>query len=65
MENYQWIFDGIGTTIISTILGLILGGTIGYKIGIHQRTNLNQTAGDNATQSQTGIINNYYGDKQK
>lgn len=25
MENYQWIFDGIGTTIISTILGLILG----------------------------------------
>ena len=65
MENYQWIFDGIGTTIISTILGLILVGTIGYKIGIHQRTNLNQNAGDNATQSQTGIINNYYGDKQK
>lgn len=34
----DWIFDGIGTEIISIIAGLLIGacagGTIGYRIGI-------------------------------
>ena len=27
----EWIFDGIGTAIITLILGLLVGGTVGYK----------------------------------
>ena len=37
MESISWIFDGLGTEIISLIVGLISGGAIGYKIGIHNR----------------------------
>lgn len=61
----EWIFEGIGTNILVLIIIFLLGGFTGYKIRIHQKVNLKQSAGDNATQSQTGIINNYYGDKQK
>lgn len=28
----EWIFDGIGTAIITLILGSLVGGTVGYKI---------------------------------
>ncbi len=29
----EWIFDGIGTELLSLIIGAIVGGTVGYKIG--------------------------------
>ena len=61
----EWIFEGIGTNILVLIVTFLLGGFTGYKIGIHQKAKLKQSAGDNATQSQTGFINNHYGDKQK
>ena len=38
MENISWVFDGLGTEILSLIVGFISGGAIGYKIGIHNGT---------------------------
>lgn len=62
MENIAWIFDGIGTAIVSVIFGVILGGTIGYKVGVRQKVKQSQMAGNNSTQNQIGNINKY-GDK--
>lgn len=59
MENITWIFDGIGSTIISLIGGIIIGGFAGYKIGIHQKIRQYQKAGNNSHLAQTGTINNY------
>lgn len=63
MENIQWIFDGIGTEIISLIIGLIVGGFSGYKIGVRNKVKQKQKARDNATQTQKGniTINNWKG----
>lgn len=54
----EWIFDGIGTAIISGIVGAIVGGTAGYRIGIHKNISVkqNQKAGDNSNQIQIGNI---------
>ena len=52
MESISWIFDGLGTEIISLIVGLISGGAIGYKIGIHNRIKQSQKAGNNSRQTQ-------------
>lgn len=58
MSNISWIFDGIGTAIISGIVGLLLGGTAGYKIGIKKtKINQSQKAGNNSSQTQIGIHN--------
>lgn len=63
MENLEWIFDGIGTELISLIIGTILGGTAGYKIGSKNKIKQKQKAGDNSKQIQIGsVINN--GDQQ-
>lgn len=34
MNDVQWIFDGIGTAVISAIIGLLVGGFAGYRIGV-------------------------------
>lgn len=60
MEKFKWIFDGIGTEIISLVIGSILGGGIGYKIGIHvniKSIKQNQKAGNNSSQTQLGEKN--------
>ena len=63
MENLEWIFDGIGTEIISLIIGAVLGGAAGYKIGSKNKIKQKQNAGDNSKQIQIGsVINN--GDQQ-
>lgn len=51
----EWIFDGIGTMIVSGILGLLFGGVIGYRIGVRISIRQKQKGGDNANQSQIGI----------
>ena len=57
----QWLFDGIGTEIISIIVGLIVGGisggAIGYHIGIKNKVKQTQKAKDNASQIQIGNVN--------
>lgn len=59
-ENISWIFDGIGTSILTGITGLVIGSIGGYKYGIHKTSiKQNQKAGDNANQSQIGIANGH------
>ena len=56
MNNLQWVFDGIGSTIISAILGLFIGGVAGYRIGIKKtKINQRQKAGNKSRQIQIGI----------
>ena len=52
----SWIFDGIGTAIVTLIIGLVTGGAVGYRIGIKKKkiTNQKQKAGNNARQLQIG-----------
>ena len=33
-NDMEWIFDGIGTALISGFIGLFVGGYAGYKVGI-------------------------------
>ena len=63
LSNIQWIFDGIGTELISVIVGLIVGGgvgcCVGYRIGTKNKVKQIQKAQDNAKQNQTGAVNIY------
>ena len=63
MEYLEWIFDGIGTELISLIIGAVLGGAAGYKIGSKNKIKQKQNAGDNSKQIQIGSVN-YNGDQQ-
>lgn len=54
----EWIFDGIGTAIVSGLIGLIIGGGTGYYIGVNNNITQKQKAGDNAQQVQIGQIKN-------
>lgn len=49
--DYKWIFDGIGSSLITFFLGLVFGGIGGYKIGISSKQI--QSAGQNAMQKQS------------
>ena len=51
----EWIFDGIGTTILSSLVSLLVGGGIGYRVGINKnKVKQKQKAGDHASQIQIG-----------
>lgn len=52
-EWIKWLFDGIGTELLSLIIGLLFGGFTGYKIGIRNKSKQTQKAGDNAHQTQS------------
>jgi len=54
MDNFEWIFDGIGTELISLLVGAILGGTAGYKIGSKNKIKQKQKARDDSEQIQIG-----------
>lgn len=56
MENLQWIFDGIGTELISLAIGAIAGGLAGYRIGIKKNGKQIQKAKSGAKQKQKLII---------
>lgn len=58
LSEVSWIFDGIGTDIISGLVGLLIGGTTGYTIGV-KKTKIRQSqhAGKNSSQIQIGIHN--------
>ena len=54
----EWIFDGIGTAIVTFILGLLVGGSTGYKIAINKKPiKQKQKAGNNSRQIQIGEVN--------
>lgn len=52
----EWIFDGIGTALISAIVGLVVGGVAGYKLALKANIKQKQHAGNYSTQSQIGNI---------
>lgn len=54
----EWIFDGIGTSLVSFIIGGGVGSAIGYSIGIKAKIKQRQKGGDNSTQTQIGNIIN-------
>lgn len=51
----EWVFDGIGSELISVVLGIMLGGGVGYKVGINKKKiSQKQKAGNEAIQIQIG-----------
>ncbi len=55
----EWLFDGLGTELVSMVIGLLLGtgvgGIAGYKIGINKSVlKQNQKAGTDSKQKQIG-----------
>ena len=56
MENLQWIFDGIGTELLSLAIGAIGGGLAGYKIGVRKSGQQYQIAKSSAKQRQEMTI---------
>lgn len=56
MENLQWIFDGIGTEILSLAIGAVFGGLTGYKVGIKKSGKQIQKAKSDAKQKQELIV---------
>ena len=52
----EWIFSGIGTSVVSAIIGLVVGGAAGYKLGLKTKIKQKQHAGNYSTQSQIGNI---------
>lgn len=55
----EWIFDGIGTELISLFVGCLTGGVIGYKIGIKNKISQHQKGRGNVNQVQIGsVVNN-------
>lgn len=62
MENIKWIFDGIGSTIVSFVLGLIFG-SVGTKI--YKTIRQKQSAKNNTNQTQVGSVFDDENSKQK
>ena len=54
---YEWIFSGIGTTLLTGIGGVIIGGIGGYQLGINSRGKQWQKAGLEAKQRQELEVN--------
>ena len=65
---WEWVFDGIGTELVSLGIGAVAGGLAGYKIGVTNKVKQVQKAGDDANQKQifkTGIKGEGNNTKQK
>lgn len=58
MEWYEWVFDGIGTTIIGAICSFI-----GYKAAIKKMSKQSQIAEDDSKQKQEMFIDGAENDK--
>lgn len=56
METLQWVFDGIGTELLSLVIGVAAGGIAGYKIGIRKEGKQDQKAKSKAKQRQEMLI---------
>lgn len=56
METLQWVFDGIGTELLSLVIGGIAGGFTEYKIGIKKSGKQVQKAKNGAKQRQEMIV---------
>lgn len=57
-EYISWIFDGIGTEIVSIVASLLIGGLGGFLIGKRSAIKQFQKADNNAIQNQSSILSN-------
>lgn len=52
---YEWIFSGIGTSVLTGLLGMVIGGIGGIQIGKHKsKIKQTQKAGKDSKQKQIG-----------
>lgn len=55
-NDFEWIFNGIGTNFLATLITFLVGagsgGFIGYKIGIKHTAKQKQVADDSSKQRQ-------------
>lgn len=58
MEWYEWVFDGIGTTLIGSICSFI-----GYKAAVKKISKQSQIAGNDSKQRQEIFVDETDGDK--
>lgn len=58
MNWYEWLFDGLGTAVISAICGLI-----SYKAAVKKASKQTQRAGDESKQEQKLTVTNREGEK--
>ena len=58
MEWYEWVFDGIGTTLIGAVCSFI-----GYKAAVRKMSKQSQIAGDGSKQNQEMTIQSLDDDK--
>lgn len=61
MNNLSWIFDGIGTELLSLAVGIIVG-VVGHKLFVKVRNKQSQKAGKESIQLQTTGSNSPIGD---
>lgn len=64
MEDLKWIFDSVGTEILSSLASFLFGGIWGYKIGVKNKVKQRQKAGNNSRQTQIGSITTINHDKE-
>lgn len=57
-EWIKWVFDGIGTEILISIVSLFIGGVGGYAIGKRSVGKQAQKAGDSSEQKQAFSVDN-------
>ncbi len=58
LPNYTWIFSGIGTELITSLVTIIFVGIITYKVTTKRNIRQKQTAGKNSKQFQTMTLSN-------
>lgn len=61
---YEWIFSGIGTTILASVFSLIVGLIGGYQIGIHKHGKQTQKGGNEAKQKQVLVFGDDVSEKE-
>ena len=56
-EFLPWLFDGIGSELLSLIIGGLIGGCTVHKLNCRQNIKIYQKAKDSAQQINIGEIN--------
>ena len=57
-EWIKWVFDGIGTELLTGIIGLLVGGVGGFAIGRRTKSKQIQKSEDSSKQKQSFEIDN-------
>ena len=58
LNSTEWIFSGIGTTVLSHIVTAVVSAFAGYKVGVRSTVKQIQKAGKNSKQYQRSTLQN-------